>query len=184
MRPARTPTRRCAVGWVGWVWARMIHPDPDAAHARMRGPTPHEISEPPPLPLAPSRSPGAAPHLWACSPMPLCPPISCRCRRASGLGTAPSPAHACAARTAARFEKSSPPSAPARHRPCTAHAPPMHRPAPPCTAPIGGRGRSTFIPRSVPSGHAVEIPCLDRGLTAPHTARTPVLAQPAPGLAD
>ena len=53
---------RGGVGGVG-AGARMIHPDPDAAHARMRGPTPHEISEPPPFPLTPfACSPGAAPH--------------------------------------------------------------------------------------------------------------------------
>ena len=154
---ASTPTRRCAVGWAGWGWARMIHPDPDAAHARMRGPTPHEISEPPPFPSPHSRAPLAPPRTLGLAPLATVSSQLLPLQASARLGMAASSTRACAARTVARSKTSAPPSAP----------------APP--APLGGRGRSTFIPRSVPSGHAVEIPCLDRGLTAPHST-----AQPAP----
>ena len=164
---ASTPTPRCAVGWAGWVWARMIHPDPDAAHARMRGPTPHEISEPPPFPLTPfACSPGAAPHplallLYALVSTQLLPlQVSARHRH----GVVPRVHRRRRHRRASR--KSRPrPALP----PCT---------TPTCPAPLGGRGRSTFIPRSVPSGHAVEIPCLDRGLTAPHRPHRPLSHSP------
>jgi hypothetical protein len=93
-------------------------------HMRFRSPL-LCLPPPPRAPLAPHCTLGRAPRaLPSTQPLPLL-----RCRRACGLGTAPSPAHARAAHAPSRAPK----SRPVQRRPPPAPAL-LHRP------PLGGRG--------------------------------------------
>ena len=130
----------------------MIHPDPDLAD---EGPKPHEISEPP-LPLSPP--PRASHHPFGPRLLTPWPPHHFLLLQASAPRRAASSSPLRLTEpTAPRHVRKSPHR---RHCPCPA----PHR-LPPCPR---GRGRSTFLPRSVPSGDAVERPCLDRGLVTQH----------------
>ena len=167
---ASTPTRRCAVGWVMGGEGQGRTPGSRRRSREDEG-TQHHMRFRSPLlcpPPSSARSPGAAPH-----PRP----------RSSGPSVHPAP-------TAAALQASVRPwhGAFPRARTCSTRRRALRkvgpRPAPlaPCPPPppLGGRGRSTLIPRSVPSGHAVEIPCLDRGLTHRTALAPPSHRHPPP----
>ena len=112
-------------------------------HMRFRSPLlcPHPSS---------ARSPGAAPHPRPRSSGPSVHPVP----------TAAGECTALARRLPSRTHVQHAPSRAPKSRPRPAPPAPCPRPAPPLEA-----EEDPLIPRSVPSGHAVEIPCLDRGLT-------------------
>ena len=150
MRPAR-PRVGARWGGVGWgegqgrtLGSRRRSREDEGTqyHMRFRSPLlcPHPSS---------ARSPGAAPH-----PRP----------RSSGPSVHPAPTAAGErrpwhgafrrARTCSTRRRALRKVGPAQRR----------RPLPPPCPPLEAE-EDPLIPRSVPSGHAVEIPCLDRGLT-------------------